>query len=76
MERYAQDDGSSHSLGPETTPGPAPLPARARVGRTQGPRGPNVAARPGGPEGFLGAADRAALWRDRARPGRGFLGRC
>ena len=41
---------------------------------TQGHRGPHVAARRGGPEGLLGAADRAALWRDRARSGRGFLG--
>ena len=76
MERYVQH-GSIRLL-----PGPAVvfcadrdrMPCRS--GRARGHRGPHCAARRGGWEGLLGAAEGAALWRDRARCRRGSLTRC
>ena len=66
MERYAQDDGSSHTLGPETTPGPAPLPDQARLAAPRATVGPTW--RPGGEA-------RRVSWEQRSGPPCGATGR-
>ena len=76
MERYVQHDDNQLKAEPAAAFYPALPPAQAVLvapWATVGPTWP-----PGGEawRGLLGAADRAALWRDRACSRRGFLGCC
>ena len=67
MVRCVQHDSGRLTPGPAVVSQAVLAMALAALGPHPGPPG---AARRRGPEGLLGAAEGAALWRDRARWGR------